>query len=203
MAEKKPNLHKTLLILLVVFTPPFWLLFTDEGMRVSDTALLWLMGEDDIKLNIAELNSEFTPQDIQTVFSEHEWVCGEKQTNFGDSICATKIGTFNGYPSRLLTLYFRGDNVTAFKLIYRDQYHKQFIGHFIEQFGQPGNVADAIAEGPDAEIVLEWDLGEGVLVMSKELRKETEPSVWWLRPNRPRSESRSGNVDGLTPQAGQ
>ena len=43
MAEKKPNLHKTLLILIAVFLPPFWLIFTDEGSRVSDTTLLWLL----------------------------------------------------------------------------------------------------------------------------------------------------------------
>jgi len=180
MADKKPNLHKTLLILLLVFIPPFWLLFTDDGMRVSDTALLWLIGEDEIQFNVAELNSEFTRQDIQTVFKDNEWVCGEKHTSFGDNLCATKIGTFNGYPARLLTLYFRGDNISAFKLIYRDLYHKQFIGHFIEQLGQPDNVADAIAEAPAADIALEWDLDNGILVMNKELGENVEPSVLWL-----------------------
>ena len=31
MAEKKPKLHKTLLVLVMVFTPAFWLLLTDDG----------------------------------------------------------------------------------------------------------------------------------------------------------------------------
>jgi hypothetical protein len=180
MAEKKPNLHKTLLILLVVFIPPFWLLFTDDGMRRSDTALLWLMGADEIKFNVIELNSSFTRQDIQTVFSENEWVCGDKETAFGNKLCATKIGTFNGFPSRLLTLYFRDDNISAFKLIYRDQYHKQFIGYFIQLAGQPDNVADAITDSPNAAEVLEWDLENGVLVMNKELGENVEPSLLWL-----------------------
>ena len=57
MAEKKPNIHKTLLVLVMVFTPAFWLLLTDDGRRVSDTALLWLMGEDEIKLNVREMDS--------------------------------------------------------------------------------------------------------------------------------------------------
>jgi hypothetical protein len=187
MADKKPNLHKTLLILLLVFIPPYWLIFTDDGMRMSDTALLWLLGEDEIKFNVAELNSGFTRQDIQTVFSDNEWVCGEKQTSFGDNLCATKIGTFNGYPARVLTLYFRGDNISAFKLIYRDQYHKQFIGHFIEHLGQPSNVEAALVQNPSAANVLEWDLNEGVLLMSKELDKNDEPSLLWLaaRPDAP------------------
>ena len=59
MAEKKPKLHKTLLVLVMVFTPAFWLLLTDDGMRVSDTALLWLMGEDEIKLNVREIDAGF------------------------------------------------------------------------------------------------------------------------------------------------
>ncbi len=187
MADKKPNLHKTLLILILVFTPPFWLLFTDEGMRVSDTALLWLMDEDEIKLNVREIDSSFTREDIQRVFSENEWACGEKQTHFGDNICAARIGTFNGYPARLLTLYFRDRYISAFKLIYRDPYHEQLIGYFIQQIGQPGNVAAAIAEGPEADNVLEWDLGKGVLLMSKQLGEGVEPSVLWLaaKPQQP------------------
>ena len=106
---------------------------------------------------------------------------------FGNNLCATKIGTFNGYPSRLLTIFFRDDNISAFKLIYRDQYHKQFIGHFIRQLGQPSNVEAALAESPSAANVLEWDLNEGVLLMSKELGKNDEPSVLWLaaRPDTP------------------
>jgi hypothetical protein len=184
MADKKPKIHKTLLILLLVFIPPYWLLFTDDGMRISDTALLWLMGEDEIKFNIRELDNSFTRQDIQTVYSENEWICGPKDTPLGNHVCATKVGTFNGYPSRLLTLFFRDDNVSAFKLIYRDQYHKQFVGHFIEQFGQPDNVEAAISTGPDAENVLEWDLNRGVLVMAKELGETDEPSLLWLASKR-------------------
>lgn len=180
MAEKKPSIHKTLLILLLVFIPPYWLIFTDDGMRMSDTALLWLMDEDEIKFNVGELDSSFTRQDIQKVFSENEWVCGDKETPFGNNICAAKIGTFNGYPSRLLTIYFRDDNISAFKLIYRVQYHKQFIGYFIEQLGQPTNVEAAISDGPNAANVLEWDLNGGVLLMTKELGEADEPSLLWL-----------------------
>ena len=187
MAEKKPNLHKTLLILLLVFIPPYWLIFTDEGMRTSDTALLWLLGQDEIKFNVRELDSSFTRQDIEKVFSENEWVCGEKDTPFGNNVCATKIGTFNGIPSRLLTIFFRDENINAFKLIYRDQYHEQFIGYFIEQLGQPDNVESAVADGPNADEVLEWDLNKGVLLMSKELADSDEPSLLWLaaRPGTP------------------
>lgn len=183
MAEKKPNLHKTLLILLVVFIPPFWLLFTDDGMRVSDNALLWLMGRDEIEINIGQLDRGFTREDIQTVFSENEWRCGDKNTAFGNHVCATGIGTFNGYPAHLLTIYFQDQNVSALKLIYHNQYHEQFLGYFIQQFGQPANVEQAIAEGPDADSVLEWKLDGGVLVMSKELEKGTESSLMWLAAN--------------------
>ena len=187
MAEKKPNLHKTLLILLLVFIPPFWLLFTDDGMRVSDNALLWLLGEDEIKFNIAELDRSYTRQEIQTVFSENEWHCGDRKTPFGNGLCAAQIGTFNGYPSRLLTIYFIDDSISAFKLIYREMYHQQYIGYFIQQFGQPDNVEEAVADGPASGQVLEWDLNNGVLLISKELGEGIEPSFMWLaaKPQQP------------------
>jgi len=185
MAEKKPNIHKTIFFLILVFLPPYWLIFTDEGSRMSDTALLWLLGEDEIKFNVRELNSGFTRAEIQTVFSENEWHCGAQDTPFGDNLCATQIGTFNGYPSRLLTLYFIGDNISAFKLIYRDQYHRQLLGYFIKQLGQPSNVEQAVSDSPDAASVLEWDLKQGVLLMKKELAKGDEPSVVWMASKPP------------------
>ena len=180
MAEKKPNLHKTILILILVFTPPFWLVFTDEGRRVSDTGLLWLLGEDEIRISLSDLDGLYTQQEIQKVYGENDWQCGSQQTAFGDSLCAAQIGTFNGYPARLVTFYFRDDSVSALKLIYRDQYHKQIMGYYIGELGQPTNVAEAIAEGPDAENVLEWDLGKGVLLIKKDLGKTDEPSLLWL-----------------------
>lgn len=180
MAKKKPNLHKTLLILILVFTPPFWLLFTDEGRRVSDTGLLWLLGEDEIRISLSDLDSRYTQQEIQTVYGDNEWQCGSQRTAFGDSLCVAKIGTFNGFPARLVTFYFRDDNVSALKLIYRDQYHKQITGYVIGEFGQPTNVESAIAAGPDADSVLEWDVGKGVLLIKKELGKTDEPSLLWL-----------------------
>jgi hypothetical protein len=180
MTEKTPNLHKTLLILILVFIPPYWLLFTDEGSRVSDTALLWLLGEPDIKVSITDLDSGFTQHDIKTVYSENEWICGEKPTPFGDAVCATEIGTFNGFPSRLLTFFFQRGQVSAMKLIYRDQYHEQVMGFYIGELGQPTNVAAALADGPQAASVLEWDLGKGVMLMKKTLEKLDEPSLLWL-----------------------
>lgn len=180
MAEKKPNLHKTLLILLLVFIPPYWLLFTDEGGRVSDTALLWLLGEDDIKLSIAELDDRYSRDDIRNVYSDIEWQCSDATTPFGDGLCSARIGTFNSYPSRSVTFYFERDRLSAMQLIYREPYHEQILGHLIGQHGQPGNVARAIAEGPEADSVLEWQLPHGVVVLKKTLTRQDEPALLWL-----------------------
>lgn len=180
MAEKKPNVHKTILVLILVFIPPYFLLFTDEGGRVSDTALLWLLGEADLKISLTDLDSSFTEQDIKTVYSDNEWTCGAKQTAFGNSLCAAPIGTFNGFPSRLITFYFGNDRVSAMKVTYRDQYHQQIMGYYIGKLGQPANVAAATAQGPDAANVLEWNLDKGVLLIKKDLDKTDEPSLLWL-----------------------
>jgi hypothetical protein len=141
---------------------------------------LWLLGKDEIKLNVRELDGSFTRTDIQTVFGDINWKCAEQDTPFGNKLCATEIGTFNGYPSQVLTFYFLDDNISALKLIYRDQYHEQLLGYFIKQLGQPDNVEAALSEGPDAATVLEWDLDQSVLLMKKALGKGDEPSLVWL-----------------------
>ena len=180
MADKKPSLHKTLLILLLVFTPPFWLLFTDEGSRVSDTALLWLLGEDEIKISLRDLGSAYSSNDIRAIYPDNEWQCGSQDTGFGDALCAARIGTFNGFPARAVTFYFRRDRLSAMKLIYRQPYHEQVMGHVIEKLGQPANVAEALADGPDAADVVEWPLQGNVLVMKKALQDGDEAALVWL-----------------------
>ncbi|MCB1773030.1 MAG: hypothetical protein KDI88_05400 [Gammaproteobacteria bacterium] len=180
MAEKKHSFKKSFLIFLLVMTPPFWLLFTDEGSRVSDTALLWLLGRDEIKLDFAELDGGFSRADIETVYADTAWKCGAKTTTFGDELCAAGIGTFNGFPAQLLTFYFQRGQVSAVKLIYRGMYHEQILGHYIGQLGQPDNVAAAVAEGPKADEVLQWDLGRGMLLLQKAITTSAEPSLLWL-----------------------
>ena len=54
------------------------------------------------------------------------------------------------------------------------------MGHYIGDLGQPSNVEAALADGPKAENVLQWQLEKGVLVMPKELGKSDEPSLLWL-----------------------
>jgi len=180
MADKKPSIHKTILILALVFIPPFWLLFTDEGSRVSDTALLWLLGKDEIKVSLVDLDTAFTTEDIRTVYSDIEWQCGGQQTRFGNSLCAAPVGTFNGFPSQAVTFYFRDDRLSAMQWIYRTAYHEQIVGHVIGKAGQPANVEQALADGPDAHEVLQWELDKGVLLLKRSLNAEDEPALLWL-----------------------
>jgi len=180
MATNKPSIHKTLLILILVFTPPIWLLFTDPGARVSDRALLWLLGAQDLKLGLKEIDSDFTRADIEAVYSEQTWQCGLRDTTLGDSLCAAQIGAFNGFPAKMLIFYFRTNQVSAMKLIYRVPYHKQIMGHCIDALGQPDNVAAAIIEGPEADPILQWRLPSGTLLLKKVLSKSDEPALLWI-----------------------
>jgi hypothetical protein len=185
MAAKTRSLHKTLLILLLVLTPPFWLILTDEGRRVSDTALLWLLGHDEIRVDLTALDPGYRPDDIRTVYADLDWQCAGQANDFGDALCVARIGNFNGLPSQLITFYFAGDRLTAMRLAYRPAYHEQLIGHVIGKVGQPGNVARALAQGPDADNVLQWDLERGTLLMKKALSGDDEPALLWLATKRP------------------
>jgi hypothetical protein len=177
---KKLVSHKTILALLLVLVPPYFLMFTDEGMRVSDNVILWLFGEEGVKLNLKELDHAYTREQVLDIFPDLNWHCVDEQTSFGSSLCSAPVASFNDYPARRLTFFFGDGNVSAMKILYREQYHAQFTGHLIEQLGQPDNVADAIKDSPDAAPVLEWDTGKGIVLQKKELAETDEPAVFWL-----------------------
>ena len=174
------KLHKTLLILALVIVPPYFLIFTDEGARISDNVILWLFGEESIKLDLGELDASYRPEEIRKVFPELAWECRQEQTAFGDSLCAAPVGAVNDFPARILTAFFVADRIRALKILYREQYHDQFLGHLIAQLGQPKNVAEAVRAAADAAPVLEWDTGKGLVLMKKTLANGDEPAVFWL-----------------------
>lgn len=177
---QRKKLHKTLLILMLVIVPPYFLIFTDEGTRISDNVILWLFGKESIKLNFKELDAAYRAEEIRMVFPDLTWECRDEGTAFGDSLCRAPVGAVNGYPSRHLTAYFADGQIQAMKIVYRDSYHARLLGHLIEQLGQPRNVADAIKDDPDPTLVLEWDTGKGIAVLKKDLRPDDEPALFWL-----------------------
>lgn len=178
MIRKK--LHKTLLTLLLVFTPPYFLMFTDEGIRITDNAVLWLFGGETFKFNLKEAGSDFDRTAVMQVYSDLQWQCHDEQSPFGDTLCAAAIASFNDFPARYVSAFFMQDRLNAFKIVYREQYHAQILGHLIKLLGQPRNVQEAISQFPDAAPVLEWDTGKGLVVLKKELQKNDEAALLWL-----------------------
>jgi len=177
---KQRKLHKTILILLLVLVPPYFLVLTDEGTRISDNVILWLFGKESAKLNLKEIDNGYSRDQILAVFPDLEWNCQAVESRFGDNLCTAEIGAFNDYPSHRLTVFFGGDWTNAVKVLYRARYHDQVLGHLIEQFGQPDNVAEAMSDSPDAASVLEWKTGKGVVLLKKELSDRDEPALFWL-----------------------
>ena len=183
MRNKK--LHKTLLILALVIVPPYFFIFTEEGTRISDNVILWLFGAESIKLDLKALDASYRTQEVRKVFPDLPWECEEQETAFGDSLCGAPIGSVNNYPARQLTAYFADDRIKALKIVYRERYHAQFLGHLIKLLGQPKNVEEAIKDTPDSAPVLEWDTGKGFVVLKKTLEPGDEPALFWLAKELP------------------
>lgn len=178
MMRKK--LHKTLLVILLVVTPIYFLMFTDEGKRITDNAVLWLVSGKSAALNFKALDAGYTREQVMQVFSELEWQCHEETSKFGDNLCATRISSFNTYPAKFFSTFFAGDRLTAIRVVYYATYHDQLIGHLIHQLGQPRNAPPAGSETPASPDVLEWETGSGLVVLKRSLGPDEEASLFWL-----------------------
>ena len=178
MRNKK--LHTTLLALLLVFLPPYFLVFTDEGNRVTDNAVLWLFGQEDLNLNLKEADTGFTEAHIRQAFSSLEWECGAVQSSFGPYACNAVIGSFNDLPARHVTMFFANDHLKAIQVSYREQYHNALLQHLVDTLGRPENAAPALNATPDADQVLQWNTGKGLVVLKKTIRESEQPALLWL-----------------------
>jgi len=179
---ERKNLHKTILALIVVITPMFFLMFTDDGKRLTDNTILWVLGDEPVSLNIKALDSGYSRDDLFKVFPELQWQCRDETSSFGNQVCAAPIGSFNDYPAHRLIAYFADDRTNALKVDYREAYHEQLLGYLIMQLGQPRNAA-AAADAEDST-VLEWETDTGLLLLKQELGDKDEPALLWLAKGR-------------------
>jgi hypothetical protein len=179
MNLKLPPLYKRLLAFLIVIGPIYWLIFTEDGQRRTDSVVLFLWGEDEIKFNLDALDDRFTEAELREVFPDIDWKCQETNTDFGNRLCAAKIGIYNGIPARFIAVYFRDQWVNGVRIGYRRIYHNQLIQQLLQQMGQPVK-ENTESTTDDSETILRWDTSRGNVVLKQVLKDEEEPALIWL-----------------------
>lgn len=169
--------HKRLFLVVLVVAPMYWLVFTEDGRRRSDTLILWVMGGGDpIDLNFKALDSHYSMKDWKTVFDDIDWQCEDQTSAFGEQICFSKISSYNGIPAYYLSVFFQKDYVTAVKLAYRHQYHQKLGLDLQQQLGAPMQKTHETSEND----MLQWQTDHGVVLIKTELKQEEEASLIWL-----------------------
>ncbi len=172
-------LYKRLMAFIIVIVPIFWLVFTEDGQRRTDSVVLFLWGEDEIKFNLEALDDRFTEKELHEVFPDIDWKCQDTDTDFGNRLCAAKIGIYNGIPAHFIALYFRDEFIKGVRIGYRRRYHDQLIQQLLLQMGQPvkENANEALGNG---ETILRWDTSRGNVLLKQVLQEAEEPALLWL-----------------------
>ncbi|MCU7810001.1 MAG: hypothetical protein KZQ77_02020 [Candidatus Thiodiazotropha sp. (ex Notomyrtea botanica)] len=180
MNLKLPPLYKRLLAFLVVIGPIFWLVFTEDGQRRTDSVVLFLWGEEEINLNLEALDNQFTESQLKEVFPDIEWKCQDQISSFGNRLCASRIGIFNSMPARYITIFFHDQWVNGLKVVYRRIYHDQLIQQLFQQMGNPVTENTQGAGTPQTDSILRWDTGSGNVILKHVLNEKEEPALLWL-----------------------
>lgn len=176
----KRNIHKTFLLTLLVIAPLWWLLMTEDGQRRADAVLLRLSGDKAIELNLKALDGKLSEQELQQVYPDLPWQCVDAKTSFGTRVCSSPIGTYNGLPARMVSVFFGNGQITVLKLDYRESYHAQLTQQLQQQLGQPLAIPAVQADGETVGNLLKWQTPHGTLVMKQTLGKQDESALLWL-----------------------
>lgn len=175
------KLYKTLLLILIVVGPIYWLMFTTDGKRRTDTMVLWLFSGESIELNFDVLDRDFSEQDWKTVYPEVEWQCKGSQSASGSRVCISEIASYNGIPSSYLSVFFDDQSATReVKLVYRNQYHSDIGEDLMHQLGSPPSGAIADPSITDSERILQWKTSGGRVLIKQKLQRDEEPVLLWL-----------------------
>ncbi|MES9941010.1 MAG: hypothetical protein ABW104_12865 [Candidatus Thiodiazotropha sp. 6PLUC2] len=180
MNLKLPPLYKRLLAFVAVIGPIFWLVFTEDGQRRTDTVVLSLWGEDEIKLNLQALDNQVTESEFMQVFPDITWQCQDEVGPFGNRLCASRIGIFNGIPAQFITVFFHDKWVNGVKIGYRREYHEHLKQQLWQQMGNPvpNSVTPQTTENRPS--VLHWTTDNGHVILKDSLETNEEASLMWL-----------------------
>jgi len=172
--------YKRLLAFIIVIGPIYWLIFTEDGQRRTDSVVLYLWGEDEINFNLEALDDRFTEQELHEVFPDIDWQCRDGDTDLGNRLCAAKIGIYNAIPAHYITVFFRDERVSGAKIGYRRVYHDQLLQQLLQQLGQPVKENHRETDPDDRETLLRWDTGRGNVLLKQVLGEADEASLFWL-----------------------
>ncbi|MCP3668639.1 MAG: hypothetical protein GY696_40190 [Gammaproteobacteria bacterium] len=165
------KIYTTVLLIVIVVAPIYWLLGTEDGKRRSDTLILWVSGGDPIDINFKALDDLLTEKEWKNVYPDIAWKCGAEVSTWGTSLCTAEISSYNGIPAKYVTVFFVSDYASGLKLAYREQYHQSLGKELQYQLGRP----DGVSGG-----VVRWKLEHGVVLLKQLLEKNDEAALLWV-----------------------
>jgi len=184
--------YKKLLMLAIVIGPIVWLVFTEDGQRRTDLAMLYLFGKGELNLVIEKLHSGMTEARFQGLFPDLALVCDAGANPFGDQLCSAELGAFNTIPARAFTLFLQGKGLRAAKLTYRRAYHETLRQQLTNRLGKPDRQSlpgPVGIEGP-----LTWAVDDGLLLLSHQKpESDQEAALIWLSESAMQRRLRAGD----------
>ena len=179
------KIYKTLIVIAIVVAPIYWLMMTDDGKRRTDTLILWLTGGDPVNINFKALDNRYSIEDWQRVYGDIDWKCREQASTWGNETCYSEISSYNGIHARYITVFFSDGYSSAFKLVYRNQYHAQLGAELQHQLGKPEQVKAGPGDAPDSNNIIKWQTDHGMVLLKQQLDSgEEEASLLWLPQHR-------------------
>jgi len=184
--------YKKSLMLAIVLGPIVWLVFTEDGQRRTDLAMLYLFGKGELNLAIEKLHSGMTEARFRGLFPDLELACDAGVNPFGDRLCSAEIGAFNAIPAHAFTLFLQDDGLRAAKLTYRRAYHGTLRQQLTRRLGEPdrrSRPSSVDIRGP-----LTWAVDDGLLLLShQEAKSDQEAALIWLSEPAKQQRLRAGD----------
>ena len=168
---------KTLMIMIIVIGPIFWLMFTADGQRRMDAVMLELFGGESMRLDIDGLSRRLSEAELHQVYPTLAWQCRQQIGDWGQRRCSAALSLWNDMPARRVSFYFKDNHLNAMQLDYRAHYHSEMIKQLQRQLGRPSRGSDSGVKG-----VLQWFRPTGIVVIKAELGAADQAALIWVPP---------------------
>ncbi len=175
---------KIIIMILVMIGIIYAAVFTNTGLRLTDSMSSMMSGDEAVVVDLKTLNAGLTEEKLKDRYADLSWQCIDQTSAFGERFCHAQISSLNGIPAYYITVFFKKHVLKAMKMVFSPHFHLEMNTKIREQLGKPSNAGAEVPLNPPPHAVFQWTLKDSAVVVKQALLAGDEAAIMWLNTTR-------------------
>ena len=175
LGSGKTEFKKAILLVFLLLVALYFL-YPGTNYTIKNRFLAAIKVWHSASVNIDELSSSLSENDIVSKYSELDLDCGHETSSLGTRSCFTHIKSLNGADAWLLVFFFRKNKLHQVKMDFPASGHDEILVLLESQYGKPSKLENSKQAIP----LIKWKFRGGILTTNSSAYAGRTTQVLWI-----------------------